>query len=160
MNDDDRAVPTASEGIEFQVQREAREVASKAVRAAGVPLGQWTRWLVIATGVWAVCELPVELWVSQTPLDAGASVIAKLVWISLVTGVMLHSRIARVAYVFLCGLSVMAVAFDLPAEYRLFRLGFYCSAVECLLKGAAFVSFVSSYMFPDDLDRGDRYSAQ
>lgn len=44
----------------------------------------------------------------------------------------------------------MAVAFGLPAEYRVFPLGFILSSVECGLKATAFVCLVSAGIYPEE----------
>jgi hypothetical protein len=60
------------------------------------------------------------------------------------------SRSARIAYAFLCTIGLMAVAFGLPAEYRVFPLGFVLSSVECVLKATAFVCLVSAGIYPEE----------
>jgi glucose dehydrogenase len=113
-------------------------------------LGRWTRRVVVATAVWSVFELPFEIWVSQSTRDAAACVIAKLLWVALVGFVLSGSRMARIVYAFLCTIGLMAVAFGLPVEYRVFPLGFVLSSVECLLKATAFVCIVSAGVYPDE----------
>ncbi|MFM0397305.1 hypothetical protein [Paraburkholderia phytofirmans] len=113
-------------------------------------LGRWTRRVVIATAIWSVFELPFETWVSLSTRDAVACVTAKLLWVALVGFVLAGSRVARIAYAFLCTIGLMAVAFGLPAEYRVFPLGFVLSSVECVLKATAFVCIVSAGVYPDE----------
>ncbi|MDR8399953.1 MULTISPECIES: hypothetical protein [Paraburkholderia] len=113
-------------------------------------LGRWTRSVVIATAVWSVLELPFELWVSMSTRDALACVVAKVLWVALVGFVLAGSRVARIAYAFLCTIGLMAVAFGLPVEYRVFPLGFVLSSVECVLKATAFVCLVSAGVYPDE----------
>lgn len=116
----------------------------------GVTLGRWTRRIVIATAVWSVLELPFEMWVSTSTRDAAACLTAKLLWVALVGFVLAGSRVARIAYAFLCTIGLMALAFGLPLEYRVFPLGFVLSAVECVLKATAFVCLVSAGVYPDE----------
>ncbi|SOE95736.1 hypothetical protein SAMN05414139_08647 [Burkholderia sp. D7] len=111
-------------------------------------LGLWTRRVVIATAVWSVCELPFEVWFSRTMQEAVCCVVAKLLWLALVFFVLTGSRSARFAYAFFCTIGLMAVAFSLPAEYRVFPLGFILSSVECVLKATAFVCLVSAGICP------------
>ncbi|MGF6574809.1 hypothetical protein ABH945_006937 [Paraburkholderia sp. GAS333] len=111
-------------------------------------LGRWTRRIVIATAVWSVFELPFEMWISTSTRDAITCVAAKLLWVALVGFVLAGSRVARVAYAFLCTIGLMAVAFSLPLEYRVFPLGFVLSSVECMLKATAFVCLVSAGVYP------------
>ena len=112
--------------------------------------GRWTRRVVIATGVWSVLELPFELWISASARDALAMVTAKLLWLALVGFVLAGHRVARIAYGFLCTIGLIAMAFALPAEYRLFPLGFALTSVECVLKATAFVCLVSAGIDGDE----------
>jgi hypothetical protein len=113
-------------------------------------LGRWTRRVVIATAVWSVIELPFEIWVSTSARNALACVTAELLWVALVGFVLAGSRVARIAFAFLCTIGLMAVAFGLPAEYRVFPLGFVLSSVQCVLKATAFVCLVSAGIYPDE----------
>ncbi|MBB3261680.1 hypothetical protein F4827_006574 [Paraburkholderia bannensis] len=113
-------------------------------------LGRWTRRVVIATAIWSVFELPFEMWVSPSTREAVACVTAKLLWVALVGFVLAGSRVARIAYAFLCTIGLMAVAFGLPAEYRVFPLGFVLSSTECVLKATAFVCLMSAGIYPDE----------
>ncbi|MFM0188563.1 hypothetical protein PQR25_22450 [Paraburkholderia nemoris] len=113
-------------------------------------LGGWTRRMVIATAVWSACELPFEVWFSRTTQEVVCCIAAKVLWLALVSFVLAGSRSARIAYAFLCTIGLMAVAFGLPAEYRLFPLGFVLSSVECVLKATAFVCLVSAGIYPEE----------
>ncbi|MBB4512482.1 hypothetical protein [Paraburkholderia fungorum] len=113
-------------------------------------LGRWTRWVVIATAVWSVIELPFEIWVSTSARNALACVTAKLLWVALVAFVLAGNRVARIAFAVLCTIGLMAVAFGLPAEYRMFPVGFVLSSAECVLKATAFVCLVSAGIYPDE----------
>ncbi|MGF6773725.1 hypothetical protein P3T18_006239 [Paraburkholderia sp. GAS199] len=125
-------------------------VMQTAVAAEPARLGHWTRRVVIATAVWSVFELPFEIWVSMSTRDALACIAAKLIWVALVGFVLAGSRMARIVYAFLCTIGLMAVAFGLPVEYRVFPLGFVLSSVECVLKATAFVCLVSAGIYPED----------
>ncbi|MFM0206555.1 hypothetical protein PQQ96_04040 [Paraburkholderia sediminicola] len=113
-------------------------------------LGQWTRRVVVATAVWSVCGLPFEVWFSRITREAVCCVAAKCLWLALVFFVLAGSRSARLAYAFLCTIGLMAVAFGLPAEFRVFPLGFMLSSVECVLKATAFVCLVSAGIYPEE----------
>jgi hypothetical protein len=108
------------------------------------------KWLVIATAIWGGCELPIELWLSAEAWEGAACVLGKGIWWAVVWGVLLSVRGSRAVFVFLCGVSVVSIAFGLPNEYRLFPLGFFFSVVECVLKGAALVAFISGYLLPQN----------
>ncbi|WP_144149113.1 hypothetical protein [Paraburkholderia sp. BCC1884] len=113
-------------------------------------LGPWTRRVIVATAIWSACELPFEIWISRTPREMAACILGKLLWIALVCFALAGSRVARVAYGFLCTIGLMAVAFALPAEFRVFPLGFLLSSVECVLKATAFVCLVSAGVYPEE----------
>jgi hypothetical protein len=148
MNGSDRGFLRATKRVGAKDWRtQALEPAETAEPAA---LGLWTRRIVIATAIWSVFELPFEMWVSLSTRDAVACVTAKLLWIVLVGFVLAGSRVARIAYAFLCTIGLMAVAFGLPTEYRMFPLGFVLSSVECVLKATAFVCLVSAGVYPDE----------
>lgn len=123
---------------------------ARAMPAPQPALGRWTRFVVIATGVWSLCELPFEVWASRSASEAAACIVAKLLWVALVGFVLAGNRAARIVYAFLCTIGLMAVAFGLPAEYRVFPLGFVLSSVECVLKASAFVCLVSAGIYPDE----------
>jgi hypothetical protein len=113
-------------------------------------LGPWTRRVVIATAAWSLGELPFEIWLSPTVTEMAACVVGKLLFVALVHFVLSGSRAAGIGYAFLCTIGLMAMTFGLPAEYRVFPLGFALSSVECLLKAAAFVCLVSSGVVPGE----------
>ena len=118
--------------------------------AAEPALGLWTRRVVIATAVWSLFELPFEVWFSSTAREAVCCVAAKILWLALVFFVLAENRSARIVYAFLCTIGLMAVAFGLPAEFRVFPLGFVLSSVECVLKATAFVCLVSVGLYPEE----------
>ncbi|ASW02595.1 hypothetical protein [Paraburkholderia aromaticivorans] len=145
MTGGDRGFPPAAERADAMDWR-----AGSGAPAEPAALGRWTRRVVVATAVWSVVELPFEIWVSTSMRDALACITAKLLWVALVGFVLAGSRLARIAYAFLCTIGLMAVAFGLPVEYRVFPLGFVLSSVECVLKATAFVCLVSAGVHPDD----------
>jgi hypothetical protein len=112
-------------------------------------LGIWTRRVIVATAFWSVIELPFEIWVTGSTRDAIACIIAKVLWVALIGLVLTGSRLAQTVYGFLCTIGLMAVAFALPTEYRVFPLAFGLSSVECTLKAMAFVCLVSAGVYPD-----------
>ena len=131
-----------------QVEMKAWSVSDQPAAEPG--LGLWTRRVVIATAIWSVFELPFEVWFSITTREAVCCVAAKLMWLALVFFVLTGNRSARIVYAFLCTIGLMAVAFGLPAEFRVFPLGFVLSSVECVLKATAFVCLVSVGLHPEE----------
>ena len=111
-------------------------------------LNRCTCWLVTSTAVCSLCELPIELLLSQTYSDGIACIVSKSLWMALIFRVLSRSRAAWLVYEFLCALSVTAIVFNLPTEYRTFSIGFYFSLVEYVLKTAAFLSPILSYKRP------------
>ncbi|WP_322101443.1 hypothetical protein [Paraburkholderia sp. J41] len=108
--------------------------------------GAATAWLVKASALWALIELPVEFWAAQGTTERAALLFSSALWVSLAWLVLRGNGIARGVLVFLCALGVLAVAPALPAEYTMFPLAFYLSLIECTLKGLLFVAFVSRYI--------------
>ncbi|CAN7780529.1 hypothetical protein LJR267_010158 [Paraburkholderia hospita] len=117
------------------------------VTSTGTSLGLWTRRIVIATAVWSVCELPFEIAVIRTMGETAACILGKVLWVALVAFVLAGSRLARIAYAFLCAIGLTAIACSLPVEFRVFPLGFLLSSVECVLKAVALICFVSGRIF-------------
>ncbi|QGZ65302.1 hypothetical protein [Paraburkholderia acidisoli] len=105
-----------------------------------------TAWLVKASALWALIELPVEFWASQGVTERAALLFSSAVWVSLAWLVLRGNGVARGVFIFLCALGVLAVAPALPAEYSTFPLAFYLSLTECVLKALLFVAFVSRYI--------------
>jgi hypothetical protein len=103
-------------------------------------LGRWGLACVIATGIWSIVELPVELWGADWGPEMVACLLGKAVWLGIIVGVLCHIRAATLAYTFLCALGVAAIGVGLPVELRYFPLGFGVSAIECGLKAMAFVA--------------------
>jgi hypothetical protein len=108
-------------------------------------VNRFTRRLLIATAIWGGCELPIELWLSEDVWKGVACLLGRGIWCGVVCGVLRSGRVSRVAFVFLCGISVVTISLGLPDEFRMFPIGFVFSAVECVLKGASLVAFMSGY---------------
>ncbi|MGG1948253.1 hypothetical protein AB1286_26170 [Trinickia sp. NRRL B-1857] len=106
----------------------------------------WTRRLVKFSALWALVELPVEYWSAADDLERAALAASTLIWLAIVFRVLKGGTTARRIFVFLCALGVLAVAPALAAEYADFRLAFWLSLVECAVKCALFVVFVSRYI--------------
>lgn len=105
-----------------------------------------TAWLVKASALWALVELPIEFWAAQSTTERAALLFSSALWVSLAWLVLRGNGVARGVLVFLCALGVLAVAPALQAEYSMFPLAFYLSSIECILKGMLFVAFVSRYI--------------
>jgi hypothetical protein len=114
----------------------------------GAPMlcGRWTRRLVQLSALWALVEFPVEYWGAQDGIERIALSVSTALWLFIIIFVLKGNSVARVVYVFLCALGVLAVAPALPAEYTMFPLAFYLSFVECVVKCLMFVTFVSRYI--------------
>ncbi|WP_244831252.1 hypothetical protein [Caballeronia sp. TF1N1] len=121
-----------------------RASSADTVLSGRIALGAWTRRLILATGLWALVELPFELWISLSARDALACIVGKLLWLALVGFVLTGSRVARIVYALLCTIGLMAMSFGLPVEFRVSPLLFLLSSVECVLKASAFVCLVSA----------------
>lgn len=145
MNGDDVGLVRATDRADAADWRvRAALPVEPARQSEGARPGRWTRCMVTATAVWSIVELPFEMWGGISTRDAIACVTATVLWVALVGLVLKGIRAARLAYAFLCTISLMAVAAGLPVEYRVFPCGFALSSVECMLKAAAFLCLVSA----------------
>lgn len=106
-------------------------------------LGTITQSVVILAAIWTLCELPLELLVSPTALEIAASIIGKLIWLSLTLWALTGGQPAKAIFAFCCGASALAIASGLLDERQFFVWGFCLSAVECALKSAAFLLIVA-----------------
>jgi hypothetical protein len=138
----------ASESGEFMSDK-WMSIAStnKAAQRAGQPTrisDRATRWLVLATGGWALLECPLELLSSQEISDRVACIAGKIIWLGLVWCVMRNVRASTQILAFLCALNVSAIVFSLPEELWIYPPGFAISAIECALKAAVFIALFTS----------------
>ncbi|MEX3691337.1 hypothetical protein AB3X91_06715 [Paraburkholderia sp. BR14263] len=143
---DARTIDEAPEFARFSAWLRGRgtAVASDA-RATGLT-GAWTRRLVKFSALWALVELPVAYWSAADDLERAALAASTVIWLAIVVRVLKGGVTARGVFVFLCALSLLAVAPALPAEYANFRIAFWLSLVECAVKCGLFVVFVSRYI--------------
>jgi hypothetical protein len=105
-------------------------------------LGTFTLSVVAFTAIWSLCELPLEVLSSRTPLESAACIAGKVIWLCLTLCALSGSRAAKAAFVFCCGVSTFSIATGLAAEQQFFAVGFCLLAVECALKAAAFILIV------------------
>jgi len=117
---------------------ESEELAPEATPS----LGTFTQSIVALTAIWSLCELPLEVLASRTPLESAACIAGKLFWLCLSLWALCGTRAAKAAFVFCCGVSTFSIATGLAAEQRIFAAGFCLSAVECGLKAAALLLIV------------------
>jgi len=113
------------------------------IQRASPVLVTLTRSVVLFAAVWSLCELPIELWVSPSPLEGAASIVGKLIWLSLTFWALSGGDLAKTVFAFFCAASTLSIASGLLEERQFFLWGFGFSAVECALKAAAFVLIVS-----------------
>lgn len=106
-----------------------------------VPVSAFSRLAVIGVWVWSMVELPAELAADASIVQTFALALSKLCLTLLAGAVLTGSVLARRVFLFICWLSVLAIAPDLPLQFRYDRTGFYLSAVECLMKVLAIVAF-------------------
>jgi hypothetical protein len=141
-----RTMDEAPEFASFAAWPRGRRAAVASHASATGLTGAWTRRLVKFSALWALVELPVAYWSAADDLERAALAVSTLIWLAIVFRVLKGGATARGAFVFLCALSVLAVAPALPAEYTNFRLAFWLSLVECVVKCGLFVAFVSRYI--------------
>ena len=113
------------------------------IQLANPVLVTLTRSVVLFAAVWSLCELPLELWVSPSPLEGAASILGKLIWLSLTLWTLSGGGLAKAIFAFFCAASALSIASGLLEERQFFFWGFGFSAVECALKAAAFLLIVT-----------------
>jgi len=100
--------------------------------------------LTVAVCLWALFETPWEMSPADDGMQTLALLAAKLLLVCTALCAVQGSHLARLAFAFLCGSSLIAVGSTLPfeciASTRLFGLSF----VECVLKALLLLSLVIS----------------
>jgi hypothetical protein len=105
--------------------------------------------LPFAVAMWSVLELPLELFLTQSPTERLASVAGRLIWVGFAFGAMCNTRFARAIFFFLCAVSSIVVAQALPMAYEASPVVFGTLVVDVVLKLSALVaSLISSLMTP------------
>jgi len=104
-------------------------------------VGFWTKIITMTAVVWTLCELPVEILIARTPPEIIVVVIGRALWISLALCALSSVKLARPVFIFFTALWTIVIAYKLPLEYGAFPVGFFLSAVECILKGMTFLAF-------------------
>jgi hypothetical protein len=146
-----RSAPAAASGWRELPGREAALRPPRAIRRARMmqarparlrlPVPALGRLAVIAVWVWSMVELPAELAVDASIVQTFALAFSKLCLTLLAGAVLTGNVLARRVFLFICWLSVLAIAPDLPLQFRYDRTGFYLSAVECLMKVLTIIAF-------------------
>ncbi|MEM5329214.1 hypothetical protein VSR34_21840 [Paraburkholderia sp. JHI2823] len=141
---------TTNEGPEFPsfvawLRWQGTTESASDAKASGLT-GAWTRRLVTFSALWALVELPVAYWNAADDVERAALAASTLIWLAIVFRVLKGGATARGIFVFLCALSVLAVAPALPAEYANFPIAFWLSLVECVVKCGLFVVLVTRYI--------------
>ncbi len=96
---------------------------------------------VIAVWLWSMVELPAELTVDASIVQTFALALSKICLTLLAYAVLVGRGYARKIFLFVCWLSILAIAPDLPLQFRYDRSGFYLSVIECVLKGLTIIAF-------------------
>jgi hypothetical protein len=100
-------------------------------------VGTFTQSVIAFTAIWSLCELPLEVLSSRTPVESMACIAAKLIWLALTLWALSERRVAKAVFALCCGVSAFYIAMGLAAERQFLVAGFYLSTVECVLKVAA-----------------------
>lgn len=96
---------------------------------------------VIAVWIWSMIELPAELTIDASIVQTFALALSKICMTLLAYAVLMGKGYARRIFLFVCWLSILAIAPDLPLQFRYDRPGFMLSAIECLLKILTIIAF-------------------
>jgi hypothetical protein len=97
--------------------------------------------LVLVVCGWSLIEAPLELRVSEAHAAVLALLLSKLVVVSTGLAAVAKVRFARNTFVFLCGVSVLAITPALRMEFDQSLAIAMFSTVECLSKAACVVAF-------------------
>lgn len=84
-------------------------------------------------------EIPFEQTATGGPVELGALLTSEAISVAIVVCMARGSRVARIAFTLLCSASAFAILPSLPAEFATFRIGFYLSLLECLVKVVALI---------------------
>ncbi|WP_321932089.1 hypothetical protein [Paraburkholderia guartelaensis] len=95
---------------------------------------------VIVVCGWALIETPLDLGGAINFTTLLALVVSKILMGLFGAAAIVKLRFARQVFMFICGVSVFAIAPALPVEYTRNVLIALCSTVECLGKAACVVS--------------------
>ena len=98
------------------------------------------RLLVYIATIWVWVELPWELLASSTEGQSFAVRVSKLIFLLAAILTVMGSAWGRYPFLFICGLSVWAIAPALPMEFEKFPLAFVLSTGELVSKAAAFLA--------------------
>lgn len=110
----------------------------------------WARRFVKLLALWVLLEFPVEYLSSEGNMERIALTLSTALWLSLTVIVLKGSAVAQGMFLFLCALGILAISPMLPLEYMIFRVGFYFSLVESVLKSLVLMAFAWHNFFKED----------
>ncbi len=128
-----------SNGIEVELDPEQNSGTAKTVRARR-EVSRAARLSVYIATIWVWLELPWELLAGSTEGQIFAVLVSKLIFLLAAILTVMGSAWGRYPFLFICGLSVWAIAPALPMEFEKFPLAFVLSAGELVTKAAAFLA--------------------
>jgi hypothetical protein len=128
-----------SNGVEVELDPEQKPGPAKTVRARR-EVSRAARLSVYIATIWVWMELPWELLASSTEGQIFAVLISKLIFLLAAILTVMGSAWGRYPFLFICGLSVWAIAPALPTEFEKFPLAFVLSTGELVSKAAAFLA--------------------
>ena len=121
--------------------RRARSARADGMMIAGRTSPRLAQASVIAVWLWSMIELPAELTVDASIVQTFALALSKICLTLLAYAVLMGKGYARQIFLFVCWLSILAIAPDLPLQFRYDRSGFMLSVIECVLKGLTIIAF-------------------
>jgi hypothetical protein len=130
-----------SNGIEVELDPDPEQKTGpvKTVRARR-EVSHVARLSVYIATIWVWVELPWELLASSTEGQILAVLVSKLIFLIAAILTVMGSAWGRYPFLFICGLSVWAIAPALPMEFEKFPLAFVLSMGELVSKAAAFLA--------------------
>ena len=91
---------------------------------------------------WSLVEAPLEIFLAQSVGEEAAILFSKGVLGFLTVCVVKQIRAAELSFMFICLLSILAIAPQLVTEIEIFPIAFWLSFVECIFKATAFLTLV------------------
>lgn len=100
------------------------------------------RCLIAAVCAWGILEIPLEIDPSAERAQVAATFVAKTIWLAAALAAILDIKGTRLAFAFLCGVSIVAITPSLPSEYGVSTTFFAVSSTEIVLKALFLFLFV------------------
>ncbi|WP_176053117.1 hypothetical protein [Paraburkholderia caribensis] len=112
---------------------------SSTLRRKRAPTGRFGAISALLVLFVSLIEIPFELPGYTGSVELVALLISKAIYVLVVSFMAMGSRVARIAFMLICGTSVLAILPAIPTEHSNFHMGFELSVLECIVKLAALI---------------------